>query len=71
MLVLTNTGTAADGRVPNNRSTTSRTPTAGTRSGVNFLFGDGSVRVIPNTIRPAAWEAIGTRAGGEAAVFDF
>jgi prepilin-type processing-associated H-X9-DG protein len=34
-------------------------------SGVNFLQGDGSVRMIKNTIRPAAWVALGTRAGGE------
>lgn len=34
-------------------------------SGVNFLQGDGSVRMIKSTIRPAAWVALGTRAGGE------
>jgi len=37
----------------------------------NFLFGDGSVRVIQNTIRPALWVAVGTRAGGEAVSLDF
>lgn len=71
VLVLTNTGTAADGRVPNNaldhvEDSNSRHP-----QGVNFLFGDGSVRAIPNTIRPALWEALGTRAGGEVAGSDF
>jgi prepilin-type processing-associated H-X9-DG protein len=33
--------------------------------GVNVLFGDGSVRSISNSIQPATWTAIGTRAGGE------
>jgi prepilin-type processing-associated H-X9-DG protein len=71
VLVLTNTGTAADGRVPNNpldhvEDTNSRHPL-----GVNFLFGDGSVRVMQNTIRPTLWEALGTRAGGEPECPDF
>lgn len=70
VLVLTNTGEAADGRVPNNpldhvEDTNSRHPL-----GVNFLFGDGSVRVIQNTIRPTLWEALGTQAGGEPVGFD-
>jgi prepilin-type N-terminal cleavage/methylation domain-containing protein/prepilin-type processing-associated H-X9-DG protein len=34
-------------------------------SGVNFLFGDGSVHVINNSIDGAAYEALLTRAGGE------
>ena len=64
-LVLTNTGKAADRRVPNNaldhvEDANSRHP-----SGVNTLLGDGSVRMIQNTINPATWEALGTRAGGE------
>jgi prepilin-type N-terminal cleavage/methylation domain-containing protein/prepilin-type processing-associated H-X9-DG protein len=71
VLVLTNTGETADGRVPNNpldhvEDTNSRHPL-----GVNFLFGDGSVRVIQNTIKPTLWEAIGTRSGGEPATLDF
>jgi prepilin-type N-terminal cleavage/methylation domain-containing protein/prepilin-type processing-associated H-X9-DG protein len=34
--------------------------------GVNFLFGDGSVRFITNTINGQVYEALLTRAGGEA-----
>jgi prepilin-type N-terminal cleavage/methylation domain-containing protein/prepilin-type processing-associated H-X9-DG protein len=33
--------------------------------GVNFLFVDGSVQNINNTISPPLWWALGTRAGGE------
>jgi prepilin-type N-terminal cleavage/methylation domain-containing protein/prepilin-type processing-associated H-X9-DG protein len=33
--------------------------------GVNFLFGDGSVRMIFNTISQATYDAMATRAGGE------
>jgi prepilin-type N-terminal cleavage/methylation domain-containing protein/prepilin-type processing-associated H-X9-DG protein len=35
-------------------------------SGVNFLFGDGSVHSISNTINGLLYEALLTRAGGEA-----
>jgi prepilin-type N-terminal cleavage/methylation domain-containing protein/prepilin-type processing-associated H-X9-DG protein len=34
-------------------------------NGVNFLFGDGSVHVISNSIDGATYEALLTRAGGE------
>ncbi len=64
-LCLTNTGEAADGRVPNNPMDHVEDTNSNHMQGVNFLFCDGSVRPIKNTINPATWEAIGTRAGGE------
>jgi prepilin-type N-terminal cleavage/methylation domain-containing protein/prepilin-type processing-associated H-X9-DG protein len=33
--------------------------------GVNFLFCDGSVQSVTNTINPAIWWALGTRAGND------
>jgi prepilin-type N-terminal cleavage/methylation domain-containing protein len=62
---LTNTGTAADGRVPNNALDHVEDTTSNHSQGVNFLVGDGSVRSLSNTINPATWAALGTRAGSE------
>ena len=36
--------------------------------GVNVLYCDGGVRFVRDGIDPAAWRALGTRAGGEPAV---
>jgi len=64
-LVLTNTGEATEGRVPNNGLGHVEDASGRASAGVVTLFGDGSVRMIANTINPTIWEAIGTRAGGE------
>ena len=34
-------------------------------SGVNFLFGDGSVRNVSNSVPPAVYQALATRSGAE------
>jgi prepilin-type processing-associated H-X9-DG protein len=34
-------------------------------SGVNALFGDGSVRFVKNSVSPVTWRALGSVAGGE------
>ena len=62
---LTNTGTAADGRVPNNALDHVEDTTSNHAQGVNFLLCDGSVRALQNSINPATWAALGTRASGE------
>jgi len=33
--------------------------------GANFLFADGSVHFLKETISPTTWRALGTKAGGE------
>jgi prepilin-type processing-associated H-X9-DG protein len=71
VLVLTNSGTVEDGRVPNNPLDHVEDTNGNHAQGVNFLFGDGSVRSIQNTISPTVWVAITTRAGGEAVSLDF
>jgi len=64
-LVLTNTGEADEGRVPNNALEHVEDASSRHTAGVNTLLGDGSVRMIQNTIRTSIWEALGTRSGGE------
>jgi prepilin-type N-terminal cleavage/methylation domain-containing protein/prepilin-type processing-associated H-X9-DG protein len=39
--------------------------------GANFLFVDGSVHIIGNTIDPAVWWALGTRSGGETVPLEY
>src|SRR5262249_13916309 len=70
-LVLTNTGQALDGRVPNNplgHVEDASSPFAG---GTCALMGDCSVRLLLSSMSPVAWEALGTRAGGETFADDF
>jgi prepilin-type processing-associated H-X9-DG protein len=38
--------------------------------GANLLLGDGSVRFAKNSVNPAIWQAMGSRAGGEIASLD-
>jgi prepilin-type N-terminal cleavage/methylation domain-containing protein/prepilin-type processing-associated H-X9-DG protein len=53
-------------RPPNDPSVTDADATAcAHQTGVNFLFGDGSVRFISNGIDVSIWQALATRAGGE------
>jgi prepilin-type N-terminal cleavage/methylation domain-containing protein len=65
VLVLTNTGTAEDGRVPNNALDHVEDSNSDHPQGVHLMFADGSVQAINNEIDPAVWEALGTRAGSE------
>ena len=54
--------------VPNNPEVTDADATASFHPiGVNFLFGDGSVHVINNTISVPVYDALATRQGREAA----
>jgi prepilin-type N-terminal cleavage/methylation domain-containing protein/prepilin-type processing-associated H-X9-DG protein len=65
VLVLTNTGTVADDRVPNNALDHVEDSNSEHPQGVHFMFADGSVQAINNDIDPNVWVALGTRAGGE------
>jgi prepilin-type N-terminal cleavage/methylation domain-containing protein/prepilin-type processing-associated H-X9-DG protein len=71
VLVLTNSGTVAEARVPNNSLDHVEDANSNHPQGVHFLFGDGSVRSILNTISPAIWVGVSTRNGGEALSLDF
>ncbi len=62
-LVLGHCGTAA----PNDPAVVDADAFASAHQvGVNFLFGDGSVRLITNAVNLTAYQALATRAGGEA-----
>src|SRR5581483_1843545 len=71
VLVLGHTGEASEGHTPN--SPVNHVDDFWSRhvQGVNFLFADGSVRTINDKIDPVVWQALGTRAGGEAVPGDY
>ena len=71
ILCLTNSGSIADGRTPNNPFEHVEDSSSVHPAGVNFLFADGSVRSILYGIDPAIWVGITTRAGGETVKLDF
>jgi prepilin-type N-terminal cleavage/methylation domain-containing protein/prepilin-type processing-associated H-X9-DG protein len=53
-------------RPPNDPTVSDADATASAhRTGVNFLFGDGSVHFISNGIDVSIWQGLATRAGGE------
>ena len=58
--------------IPNNALVFDADATASNHMfGVNFLFGDGSVRPIRNTINGALYEALLTRAGNDSTAGDY
>jgi prepilin-type N-terminal cleavage/methylation domain-containing protein/prepilin-type processing-associated H-X9-DG protein len=65
------TGTVIEGQTPNNGLGYVDDFSSLHTGGVNFLFADGSVRFISNTIDPVTWVGLGTRAGGEVLGSDF
>lgn len=71
ILCLTNSGTAEDGRTPNNPFEHVEDASSVHPAGVNLLFADGSVRSILYGTDPAIWVAITTRSGGETVKLDF
>ena len=70
ILVLTNSGEVAEGRTPNNPLEHVEDTNSRHAQGVNWLFGDGSVRSISDSIPPAVWVAITTRTGGESQTYN-
>jgi prepilin-type N-terminal cleavage/methylation domain-containing protein/prepilin-type processing-associated H-X9-DG protein len=65
VLVLGHTGTVAAPVTPNSSYADVASFRSRHTSGVNFLFGDWSVRQIGPFVDSSTWRALGTRAGGE------
>ena len=66
LFVLGHTGEPGDAHKPNAPTPHAEDFTSRHSGGVNFLFGDGSVRFITDSIDDDTWVRLGTRAGGEA-----
>ncbi len=66
-MVLSHTGSAGTGTiyVPNSKSSMVDDYWSFHPGGCNFLFGDGSVRFIKESVNPAIFSYLSTRAGGE------
>jgi prepilin-type N-terminal cleavage/methylation domain-containing protein/prepilin-type processing-associated H-X9-DG protein len=68
-MVVSHTGSAGTGTgtiyVPNSRSSMVDDYWSFHRGGCNFLFGDGSVRFIKESVNPMVFSYLSTRAGGE------
>jgi prepilin-type processing-associated H-X9-DG protein/prepilin-type N-terminal cleavage/methylation domain-containing protein len=72
VLVLGHTGNAADVPPHTPNSPVNHVDDFWSRhpNGANFLFVDGSVHIINDSIDPPVWWALGTRAGGETVSLD-
>jgi prepilin-type N-terminal cleavage/methylation domain-containing protein/prepilin-type processing-associated H-X9-DG protein len=72
VLCLGHIGYAEDEHTPNNPLNYVEDFSSWHPGGVNFVFADGSVRFISDSINPVVWSALGTYAGGEpVAALDF
>ncbi|WP_406696805.1 DUF1559 domain-containing protein [Singulisphaera sp. Ch08] len=64
-MILGPIGTEHGPRTPNHQMAHVEDYASRHPGGVNFVFGDGSVKFIKNTITPAVYQGLATRGGGE------